>query len=140
MRWQETVDVDATPDRVWSMWMDVERWPEWTSTVTAVRRMSEPPLRVGSRVRLRQPRIGEMEWRVTELEPDHAFVWVADRPGVRTVAGHWVEPRAGGVTVRLAIEQTGPLAPLAGLLAGSLTRRYLHTEASGLKRRCEPSD
>ena len=31
-----TVDIPAPPDRVWAVIADVERWPEWTPTVTRI--------------------------------------------------------------------------------------------------------
>jgi hypothetical protein len=48
-----------------------------------------------------------------------------------------VEPEGGGSKVTLWIEQTGLLAPVLALFYKGLTRRYVRTEAEGLKRRCE---
>jgi hypothetical protein len=53
-------------------------------------------------------------------------------------ADHWIEPDGPGrSTVRLVFEQSGPLAPVLGMLAGRLTRRYVAMEAEGLRRRSE---
>ena len=71
--------------------VDIERWPEWGSTVTSVRRLDDGPLEVGSRVRIEQPRIPPTEYVVTELEPNRSFIWVATAPGVRTTARHLAE-------------------------------------------------
>jgi hypothetical protein len=56
---------------------------------------------------------------------------------VTTVGGHRITPRGDGVEVTLSIRQTGPLAWLVGLITSRLTRRYVQTEANGLKRRSE---
>jgi uncharacterized membrane protein len=139
MRFQDTIDIAAPAQRVFEVWADVERWPDWTSSVTSVQRLDEGPLRVGSRARVRQPRLPTAVWEVTELVPGEFFTWVAGGPGIRTTGRHAVSPAdaAGRVTVTATLEQAGPLGPLVGLLTGRLTRRYLRTEAEGLKRHCE---
>jgi hypothetical protein len=49
------VDIKASPDEVAVVSLDVERWPEWTSTMTSARRLNEGLLAVESRARIRQP-------------------------------------------------------------------------------------
>src|SRR3954452_22620798 len=63
------IDVEAPVEQVWEVLREVERWPEWASTVTSVRRLDDGPLDVGSRVRVGRPRILPTEYVVTELEP-----------------------------------------------------------------------
>jgi hypothetical protein len=41
------------------------------------------------------------------------------------------------VRVTLSVGWSGPLASLNRLLYGTLSRRYVETQAQGLKRRCE---
>jgi uncharacterized membrane protein len=139
MRFQDTIAIAAPARRVFDVWADVEHWPDWTSSVTSVQRLDEGPLGVGSRARVRQPRLPTAVWEVTELVPGEFFTWVARGPGVRTTGRHAVSPAdaAGHVTVTATLEQAGLLGPLVGLLTGRLTRRYLRTEAEGLKRHCE---
>ncbi|CAN7480230.1 SRPBCC family protein [Knoellia sp. LjRoot47] len=133
------VDIDASPERVWEVMSDIERWPEWTDTVNAVTRLDSDSLGLGSRVRVEQPRLPATEYVVTEFEPGTGFTWVATGPGVRTTARHRIESRAGSTSrVRLSVQQAGPVGTVMGrLFFRRLTERYLATEAAGLKARCE---
>jgi uncharacterized membrane protein len=133
-----SVDVRAPAGRVWEVLVDVERWPEWATTVTSVRRLDGGPLAVGSRVRVEQPRIPATEYVVTELEPGRSFTWVATGPGVRTTARHRLEDLgAGGTRVTLAVEQAGPVGAVMGRFYRRLTDRYLAAEAEGIRARSE---
>ncbi|MEU2985955.1 SRPBCC family protein [Micromonospora aurantiaca] len=139
MRFAESVEIAADVDRVWEVQSDVERWPEWTPSVTAARRLEPGPLLLGSTARLEQPRLRPAVWRVVEICPPYSFAWESASPGVRTRGEHRLIPLEDGRTrAELILVQTGPLAWLVGLLGGSTMRRYLRQEADGLRRRCEP--
>ena len=137
---ERVIDIAATAEQVWAALADVERWPEWTASVTSVERLDQTPFGVGSRVRVHQPRLPAATWTVTALEPGRSFEWRSAVPGLLSVAGHRVEAtgeRASRVT--LSVTWSGPLAPVVRLLWGNLSRRYVEMEAQGLKRRCEAS-
>ena len=135
-----SITIAAPAERVFAIMSDVERWHEWTPSITSVVRLDEGPFRVGSSARVRQPKLPTAVWRVTDLQPNRSFGWTAGARGLLTIANHQILPRpGGGVTVRLSIRQTGLLAPIVNLLYAGLTRRYLNLEVHGLKRRCEDS-
>lgn len=96
------------------------------------------PLALGGRARVHQPRLRPAVWTVTAFAENRTFTWESRSPGVRTVAAHDIVPRPDGtVSVRLTLDQTGPLAPVASLLLGRLSRRYVTMEANGLKAKAE---
>jgi uncharacterized membrane protein len=133
-----TVDIAAAPDRVWSVMRDIERWSEWTPSVTSIQRLDSGPLRAGSEAVVRQPKLPPAKWRITGIDDARrSFTWVSVAPGVRVVASHGVEPAPGGSRATLSIRYTGALGPLLGWLTGSLNDRYLKLEAQGLKSRSE---
>lgn len=138
MRCVASVEIAADIERVWTVQTDVDRWPEWTPSVTAARRLESGPLVLGSTARLEQPRLRPAVWRVTEIDPPSVFVWESTSPGVRSRGEHRLVPLADGRTrAELALTQSGLLAGLVGLLFGSTVRGYLRQEADGLRRRCE---
>ena len=119
-----TVDIAASPARVWEVLSAVEPWPEWTSTVTSVQRLDDGPLVTGSRAKISQPRLPETEYVVTELMPGRSFTWVATGPGVVTTARHDAEPLPdGGTRVRLSVSQAGWLGSVMGRFYRKFDRR-----------------
>jgi len=138
VEWRASAEIAAPIERVWDAMVDVERWPEWTPTVTEAAWIDPAPTAVGRRARLRQPKLGRAVWRVTEFEAPTTFVWVHRVPGMLTEGRHELEAGPDGlVTLRLTLTHTGAMAKVAGLLAGELTAGYVATEAESLKRRCE---
>jgi len=132
------VEIQAPPAVVWEIMRDVERWPEWTPTVTSVRLLNGAPLAVGSRALIRQPKLAPAKWRVTELdEPGRSFAWVSWGPGVRVVARHWVEACGEGSRAKLSLRFSGVLGGLFAYFMRGLNERYLALEAQGLKKRGE---
>jgi uncharacterized membrane protein len=137
VEYQIKVDIAAPPEIVWGVMSDGERWPEWTASVTSVRRLDDGPLRVGSRALIRQPKFPPARWTVTELLPGRSFTWKSGAPGLWVYGHHSVEPSATGTSATLRLFYEGALARLMGRLTAGITKRYLGMEAAGLKQRSE---
>jgi hypothetical protein len=137
VEYQVSTDIDAPADVVWTVMSDGERWHEWTASITRVRRLDRGPLRIGSRALIRQPRFPPAVWTVTALEPGRRFVWKSGMPGMWVHGDHAVSPLASGTRATLTLTYEGPLARIMGRMTRGITLRYLHMEASGLKRRSE---
>ena len=60
-----SADINATPERVWEVLSDGERWAEWTPSVTAVE-LLDKPLRVGGRALIQQPELPPAKFRITD--------------------------------------------------------------------------
>ena len=141
MRFSITTEVDAPPNVVFEVLSDVDRWPEWTPTVTRVERLDDAsaPFALGTRVRIVQPRVPPAEWTVTAFEPGKGFRFVSRSPGATVDADHWIEPLEPGNRSRVTLSVTfgGFLGSAIGWMMRSLNKRYLAEEAAGLKRRSE---
>jgi Polyketide cyclase / dehydrase and lipid transport len=131
-----TVEIPVAQSVVWSVMVDVERWPEWTGSISRVKRISPGALRVGSRVRIHQPKFPPAFWRVTELKPGVEFAWVSRAPGLRVTARHKAEAAGRGSRVTLSIHYEGWLGTWLAQWTRHLNERYLEMEANGLKARC----
>ena len=137
MDFEVTVDIAAPPRVVWEVIRDVERWHEWTASITSVKRLDAGPLQLGSRAIVQQPKLPTNTFTVTKLEPDRGFDWESRSPGLTGIGHHWIEAIATGSRVTLGVDFRGLLAPIVRLLYGGLTQRYIKMEAAGLKRRSE---
>jgi uncharacterized membrane protein len=138
VQYTTAIDIAAPTEQIWSVLVNVERMPEWTASMSHVQRLDAGPFGVGSRVRIKQPRLPAATWQVTELTPLQSFSWTASSGGVITTAEHDLAAAIGGnVTVRFILRQTGLIAPLVGLFTAALSRRYVDAELHGLKQQAE---
>ena len=131
------VDIAAPPSLVWAVMSDVERWHEWTSTVTSITRRDSGPLAIGSRLRIRQPKLLPADWVVTEIAENRGFKSITRGPGVSVMAHHWIASTDHGSRVTLSIQFHGLLGGLIARMTHRLNNEYLAIEAAGLKRRAE---
>ncbi|MGD1237132.1 SRPBCC family protein [Mycobacterium seoulense] len=135
---EDSVEIDASPQLVWDVFSEVERWPEWTASVTSLTGRDGPALAVGRRFAIKQPGMAKLLWKVTEIDPGTSWTWVQRSPGVRVSARHDVIAQPGGRTlVRQQLDQGGVLGALVGRLMLAKTKRFLKLEAQGLKARSE---
>jgi uncharacterized Tic20 family protein len=132
------VEIAAPPERVWAVLADLERWPEWTASVTSVELLEPGPLVVGTRARVSQPKLKPAIWEVTAAKAGRGFTWVTRHPGLLVTGLHQLEPIEKGTLATLAVRFSGLLGPLVGWLTRTLNHRYLAFEADGLRKRSTP--
>lgn len=131
------IDIDASAALVWDVFSDVERWPEWTASVTSLKALDGPGLAVGKRFEIKQPRLPKLVWEVTALDEGTSWTWEQRSPGGRTIAVHEVHSTEGHTKVRQRLDQQGPVGSLVARMMRNTTKRYLELEAQGLKARSE---
>jgi uncharacterized membrane protein len=64
MRYEKSVEIDASQQRVWDVLTDLEAWPRRIDTVDTVELLTPTPITKGSRVRLKQPKLPEGTWDI----------------------------------------------------------------------------
>jgi uncharacterized membrane protein len=134
---KDTLEIAAPVEEVWALTLDVERWPEMTPTITSVVKTGSGPLAIGSTARIKQPGMRMATWTVTELEPNHRFVWET-KLGTVTLSGiHELAPGDAGCQNSLSIELSGFGSVLLRAVAGSRLRKTIATENLGFKHAAE---
>jgi uncharacterized membrane protein len=135
---EDSIEIDAPAQLVWQVFSDVERWPEWTPSVTSLVARDGTGLAVGKRFAIKQPGMSKLVWKVTEIDSGESWTWAQRSLGVLVTARHWVIPQPDGRTlVRQQLDQRGVLGAVIGRLMIKKTRRFLEQEAQGLKARSE---
>lgn len=137
MKLENQIQIAAPPAEVWRIAVDVERWPEWTPTVTRVRRLDQGTFDVGSVALISQPGLPDAEWRVTALKQEESFSWETRVRGIRMVATHQLAPSGAGTLNTLRLEMAGFLAFLLWPLMRRPIAATLEKENAGLKAACE---
>jgi uncharacterized membrane protein len=138
MRFEKSIDIDASQQRVWDVLSDIEAWPQRIETVDTVELLTTAPITTGSRVRLKQPKLPEGTWDITVWDAPNHFEWTQRTGGTTSVAGHRVEPLGEDrARLILTLDMRGLLIPVIGLFYRKLTNSYMDLEAEGMKRAAE---
>lgn len=136
MTFEREIDIAAPAARVWQVMADVERWHEWTPSVTKITLYGRP-VALGTRALIRQPRFPPAWWKVTEIVPGCEFTWVSWAPGLRVIGRHGVETTDWGSCATLRLSYEGLFGPWFARLTQRIVEEYLDFEANGLKARSE---
>lgn len=130
-------DIQAPPERLWSLLTDAPGMTGWNSTLTSI----EGPIELGGTVKMQVPEAAGRTFapKVTRFEANRMMEWREGNPlflGVRTYA---LTPALDGRSTQFEMTETfsGPMLPLiAGRLPDfvPIFDRY----AADLKARAEP--
>ncbi len=138
-RWERSIDINATPARVWQIMSDVKNWPEWTPSIESVEAAPDT-LSVGSQATVKAKGTPTATWTVTEVNPGQNFTWVTSVRGSRTVGEHIIQPNGEGKSrVTLAIEVKGLMGAIFKPMINKVITGNLELESNGLKQRSEAS-
>ena len=127
----ESIEISRRPEDVFTYVTDPSRLPEWQESVVSVRRESDAPLAVGSRVVVTR-RVGRRERamtaELTELNPPSSWAVRGIDGPVRGMVTGTIEPLGEGersrVTIALDFEGHG----IGKLLVPLVVRRQARTE------------
>ncbi len=110
--YEASTTIDAPPEAVWDVLVDLRRYPEWNSGIIR----TEGTVAVRSKIKIWTEVTPERAFPLTVagLEAPRKMVWSGGLPlglfrGVREFV---LEPAGGGTEVRVREEYTGPLLGL----------------------------
>ena len=136
-RYRTSIDINAPAERVYAVMIDIDRWHEWTGSITSIRRLDGAAFIVGTRAMVRQPKLPPAMWTISKIEPGRRFEWINAAPGLKVTGHHSVEPTPTGSRATLALSYAGLFGGLLARLTEGITKRYIAMEAAGLKARAE---
>jgi len=134
---EHTMLIHASPERVWAVTVDVERWSEWTPTVTRVTRVDDGDFQVGSVARIKQPGMRECLWRVTEMRDGVGYTWETRVFGMTMIATHEISVHADGAMNTLRLTMRGVVSRLFWPMIRGKLHLTLSRENAGLKAKME---
>lgn len=137
MRIEDKIDIKTKADLVWAVTVDVERWSEWTPTVTSVTRIDDKPFFLGSTVHIKQPLQPKSKWTVTKFMDGKMFTWETTRAGLRMRASHEIQADTAWTKSVLRIEINGIVSVLLWPIFRFAVHWALSKENQALKAHCE---
>lgn len=135
MRFESSVDIDASPEKIWIMLSNLEEWPRWAPKIKRVEIVSPGPLGVNSQLRIKVKAGVAVKLRmtITEFVPNERVVMRGRILGTRLTRHYILEPRADKTIVAVGGEASGCLAWLVGRSGRALSDDI----AMALKKRIE---
>lgn len=137
VRIENGMAIDAPPEVVWAMTLDVESWPDHTPTMTRVERLEGGSIAIGSRARVAQPGQRAKVWTVDELDDGSTFAWSTRVMGATMRGRHAIAPGPTGCINTLSVEIEGPTARVLGLLVRRPIAKAIAKENEGFKTAAE---
>lgn len=137
---EESVEIAASPEKVWKVFTDEQSWTKWNPVIRSVRSLRGTPWTMGWEFEFvcKNPPLPPLKVRpiVLEVSVPSLVRWFGTAPGVSGT--HWFlfEKSETGTRATSYEEFTGVLAPLLRLFRG-LTAKMIRRWLQALKKECE---
>jgi uncharacterized protein YndB with AHSA1/START domain len=126
----------APPSRVWQVWSDVNRWPEWNPDMKESR--MDAPLKLGATGMINTRSGGKHDVVVTHYQEGRSFELESTAlPGTKMAIRATVTPSGTGSRLTQGFEPRGLLAPIVGPMMGGQILKTFNAVLNGLKRKVE---
>jgi carbon monoxide dehydrogenase subunit G len=116
MKFESTIDINASPEKVWTLIDKLEEWPQWMPSIKKIERHSKEPLAVGSQLSVTAKVSGltvTLLMTITEFVPERNVVMQGKALGTNLTRFYNLEPLDGATKATVGGEVSGVLAWLA---------------------------
>jgi hypothetical protein len=126
--------VHASPEDVWTVLSDLEKWPQWNESVKTME--VRGPVAPGTEFRWVAGRT-KITSRLEEVDPPHRIVWSGTTMGIRAV--HIWELTADDTSTKVSTQESfqGLIVRLFARRMGRSLERALAQSVEALKREVE---
>jgi len=107
--YEHSIETDASPQSIWSLYSDVPAWPRWDQGLEWV--TLDGPFSAGTRGSLKVPNQDALAFRLVEVRPLNGFSDETYIPGLVITFDHSLTETASGKTrITHGVTITGPAA------------------------------
>jgi len=127
MRFEADISIKATPEAIWDAVADPETWTGWTDAVYRVKKLSEGPVGIGSRLRITIWCIIpiRLNMTITEFVPGQRVAMEGRALIARMSRYYMLQPQNGRTRAIVGGEATGLLAPLTWVIGQVLSKEIV---------------
>ncbi|WP_151828413.1 SRPBCC family protein [Acinetobacter oleivorans] len=124
--YSQTVETNATPEQIWTLWEDVESWPSWDKDLKWVK--LNGPFKVGTKGTMKPTEGPKINFELIEVKQNKLFTDRAKLPLTTMDFYHiYKQPEKIGqkATIQHKVEMNGFLAPIFGYFVGKKIMLHL---------------
>ena len=133
---EASLETTASPAKVWAVWSDVNRWPDWNPDMNESR--IDGPLKLGATGMINTKSGGKHDVFVTHYQEGRSFELESTAlPGTKMAIRASITPNGSGSRITQGFEPRGFLAPLVGPMMGGQILKTFNAVLGGLKKRVE---
>jgi len=116
MRFESSIEIGASAEKVWALIDKLEEWPQWMPSIKKIERVSQGPLAVGSQLSVTAKVSGltvTLLMTIIEFVPERTVVMQGKALGTNLTRFYTLEPVNGKTRVTIGGDVSGALAWLA---------------------------
>jgi len=113
MRFESSIDINASAEKVWALVDKLEEWPQWMPSIKKIERISKGPLGVGSQLSVTAKVSGltiKILMTIIEFVPEQTVVLGGKALGTKLTRFYTLEPVNGKTKVTIGGDVSGALS------------------------------